>query len=185
MSKLTSDLFTIDDSLRDHANDPEALSQIVKELRSSLLQEKDATKRCELFGELGVALRVLEKPIEAEAALAASLKLVQSAKLGVRLETQQRIRFAHVLQWQRRFSEASALFDEVILACQEFPEAAPLLAFAHQHSGKNHFDQGKFKEALADFEKALALRLEQQAPADQIASSEHVIRIIKQKLANF
>lgn len=154
----------------------------MKELRTALLQENDPKTKCKLFGELGVALRVLGKPIEAEAALSASLKLVQSDKLGVRLETQQRIRFAHCLQWQRRFSEASALFDEIILACQEFPEAAPLLAFAHQHSGKNHFDQGKFKEALADFEKALELRLEQKAPADQIESSEHAIRIARKKL---
>ncbi len=180
--KPTSDDFTFDQNLREIPKDPAFITEAVKDLRTELLQETDPQKRCRMFGELGVYLRTLGKLIEAEAAVAASLKLIQSEKLGVRLETQQRIRFAHILQMQRRFAESSALFDEVLIACEDFREAFDLLDFAWQHTGKNYFDQGKYKEALKAFNKALELRLEKESPQDQIDSTKLAIQETEKRI---
>ncbi|MGP5666820.1 tetratricopeptide repeat protein, partial [Glutamicibacter arilaitensis] len=89
------------------------------------------------------------------------------------------LRLAHVLHWQKRYSQADRLFTAALESAQSEidnsemnPVAArSLAAFAWQHLGKLHFDQGQFADALQSFESALVLRQELKSPEDQLAST--------------
>jgi tetratricopeptide (TPR) repeat protein len=85
------------------------------------------------------------------------------------------IRLAHVLQYQRRWGEADALFDDAFARARE-PGDPLMEAFAHQHAGRNHVDQGRHTEAVAAFRAALALREAHGAPADQLESTRGALR---------
>ncbi|MGP4982148.1 tetratricopeptide repeat protein [Glutamicibacter arilaitensis] len=93
------------------------------------------------------------------------------------------LRLAHVLHWQKRYSQADRLFTAALESAQSEidnsemnPVAArSLAAFAWQHLGKLHFDQGQFADALQSFESALVLRQELKSPEDQLASTRQAI----------
>lgn len=92
------------------------------------------------------------------------------------------VRLAVVLQWQRRFDEADALYRRA-LASAEGHGSHAFRAFAHQHLGKSLFDQGRLAEALEQFHAALDLRLEHGAPADQVSSTRQAIAAGEARLA--
>lgn len=105
------------------------------------------------------------------------------------------LRLAHVLQWQRRFELADALFragreraDATARSAEAdtrgYRVAVAMRYFARQHGGKSLFDQGRYDEALGQFAHALALRLASAAPADQIASSRQAIRAVAGRLVH-
>lgn len=101
------------------------------------------------------------------------------------------LRLAHVLHWQKRYSQAAGLFMAGLAAAQsaiknsdfDSVTARSLAAFAWQHLGKLYFDQGRFHDALESFESALVLRLELQSPEDQVASSRQAISVTEACLA--
>lgn len=97
------------------------------------------------------------------------------------------LRLAHVLQWQRRFELADALFRagreradatarSAAAGTRDYRVAVAMRYFARQHGGKSLFDQGRYDEALGMFAHALALRLAAGAPQDQIDSSRQAVR---------
>jgi hypothetical protein len=99
-----------------------------------------------------------------------------------------------VLQWQRRFADAEDLFEAAIASADALAAATPpgsaehaaataMTAFGRQHFGKSRFDEGRDGEALALFERALAIRLASDAPADQIASSRQAVAATRHRLA--
>jgi tetratricopeptide (TPR) repeat protein len=65
-----------------------------------------------------------------------------------------RVRVAHVRQWRGEFAEADRLF--ALADAPGLPDA--LHGFVHQHTGKNLYDQGRYREARDHFERALELR---------------------------
>ena len=164
-----------DQDLREVAKEPAVVRAHIELLKKSHESATDIQKRVALLGELGVWLRVLGELDEAEAKLWEALKLIGDHALGVRLRTQQQIRLAHVLQWKKAFAQSDALFADIVARCEQSPELADYLDFALQHAGKNFFDQKRFQEALAFFERALVLRKKRAAPRDQIASTEFAI----------
>lgn len=103
------------------------------------------------------------------------------------------LRLAHVLHWQGRFREADTLFDAArATAAGELEDAnnersrrwaAAMLAFADQHQGKARFDEGRTAEALALFERALARRIAENAPEDQINSTRQALAAAKARAA--
>jgi tetratricopeptide (TPR) repeat protein len=104
------------------------------------------------------------------------------------------VRLGHVLQWQGRFTDAEVLFEAAIASADSLAAASPrgtpehtaamaMTAFGRQHFGKSRFDEGRYAEALELFERALAIRLANAAPADQIASSRHAIAVTRHRLA--
>lgn len=92
------------------------------------------------------------------------------------------IRLAHVMQFRRDWSTADAMFAEALARAQELDEPL-MLAFAYQHAGRNHVDQGRYAEAVAAFGRALALREAHDAPADQLESSRGALRVAERRLA--
>lgn len=92
-----------------------------------------------------------------------------------------RIRRAVVQQYQGKTEAALRELDGCVDEARVH-EWGALAAFAHQHRGKTHFDRGEYEPALADFEEALRLRTEQQAPADQIESSKFAVRVVRERL---
>ncbi|WP_413558162.1 tetratricopeptide repeat protein [Bdellovibrio sp. HCB209] len=174
-----------DENLRTIPVDPIGLRKYVIELLGSLTAvRKNHNKRVSILGEAGVHLRCLGDLKEAEQVLREALRIVSEEQLGVRREVQNKIRLAHVLQYQGQFKRSNALFDEVIAACRTNDEASQYLDFALQHAGKNLFDQNKFSEALVLFEEAMELRLKREAPEDQIKSTAKAIARAKSLLQN-
>ncbi|PZR53118.1 hypothetical protein DNL40_08935 [Xylanimonas oleitrophica] len=100
--------------------------------------------------------------------------VVQRAEPGTAQHAAALLRLAHVLQWQGRFAEADALFDDALRQARRLEHTA-LTAFALQHSAKSLFDQRRHAEALDRFTEALRLREADGAPADQIASTRQAL----------
>jgi tetratricopeptide (TPR) repeat protein len=174
-----------DENLRNTPVDPAGLRRYVIELLGSLPSAgKNHGKRVSILGEAGVHLRCLGELKEAEQVLREALRIAVDEQLGIRREVQQKIRLAHVLQDQKKFAQSNALFEEIISVCRTDDEASVYLHFALQHSGKNQFEQNNFSEALALFEEAMELRLKQDAPEDQIRSTQRALARTKALLQN-
>ncbi|UYL09766.1 tetratricopeptide repeat protein [Bdellovibrio sp. SKB1291214] len=174
-----------DENLRSVPVDPVGLRKYIIELLGSLTTvKKNHNKRVSILGEAGVHLRCLGDLKEAEQVLREALRIVNEEQLGLRREVQQKIRLAHVLQYQGQFKRSNALFEEVISVCRTNDEASELLDFALQHAGKNLFDQNRFTEALPLFEEAMKVRMKRNAPEDQIKSTAKAIARTKALLQN-
>lgn len=169
-----------DENLRDVAVDPAGLRGYVQELQQSLLTVSDQLQRVRIQGEMGVYLRILGDLGRAEDFLREALQIVQNNNMGIRLEVQQKIRLAHVYQWQKNFEKSNQLFAEVIGLCRTRDEAQFYLDFALQHAGKNHFEQRDFSKALSCFQEALDLRINKKAPQEQIESTQLALQRTKQ-----
>jgi tetratricopeptide (TPR) repeat protein len=92
------------------------------------------------------------------------------------------IRLAHVMQFRRDWQAADTVFDQALGRAQELDDPL-MLAFAHQHAGRNHVDQGRHGEAVAAFQAALALREAHGAPADQLESTRDALCAAEVRLA--
>jgi cytochrome c-type biogenesis protein CcmH/NrfG len=161
---------------------PEEMAQGVACLRQRLAAPGlDAGDRARLLGLLGTYSRTLGDLEGARAALEEAVVLC-GERGDARGLLANRIRLAHVYQWQRQFARADAIFDQVIKECEERPEASRYLAVACQHAGKSKFDQGRYAEAAALFARALALRQASGAP-DLIASSRLALDTARARLA--
>mgnify|MGYP002780186910 CR=1 FL=1 len=174
---------TTDENLRDVPCDPKGLKQYVSELNERFQLESDPITQVKLLGEMGVHLRSLKELVKAKTVLLQALKIVADQNLGIRLEIQQKIRLAHVLQWQQSYQKSNELFDVIVETCKSNGEATVFLDFALQHSGKNLFEQKRFLEALKVFEEALHLRVKRAAPDEQIESTRLAIAVTQKALA--
>ncbi len=168
--------FKWDENLRDIPVNPSSLRELVSELESELTVVSEPDQRARILGEIGTYLRSLGELDRAEQKLREALEVVRINNLGLQREVQQKIRLGHVLQWQKRFSESDLMFEGVLETCRNCGDAAAYLAFALQHAGKNYFDQQIFDRALQLFKEALALRRLENAPSDQIISTETAIQ---------
>ncbi len=184
--KGTTTLATVpyyfDENLRDIPLNPENLKTHVEDLWGKFKQQNSPTEQVRTLGEIGVYLRQLNELNEAENILSYALQLISQYNLGLKLETQLKIRIAHVYQWKKDFEKSTLMFSEVIQICRINNELDHFLAFALQHSGKNLFDQGYFQESLLYFDEALAVRLHKKAPDEQIESTRLAIKITKEKI---
>lgn len=169
-------------TLREVVIDVDELKVYVSGLDGELAQAVDPEKQVSLLGEIGTHLRSLGDLKQAEVTLRHALLLIEDHKLGSRREAQQKIRLAHVYQWQKDFKQSNSLFDEVILLCRLDPEAQFYLDFALQHAGKSFFDQQEFEKALACFNEALELRVKKGSPADQLSSTQNAIAETQRRL---
>ena len=175
-------LLTDDETLHETAQNPEELFRYIEALKIEILAASDPPKKVRLLGETGVYLRSAGRLDEAEIFLLQALALIETHNLGLKIETQQKIRLAHVYQWQKNFFGSDELFEQVLNTCRQQAEAETYLHFALQHAGKNFFDQQQYKKALVFFEEALKLRNERVCPVDQIESTEKALRAVLRKL---
>ncbi len=104
--------FQFDENLREVASDINLLRLEVESLKNQLTSTSDSAKKISLLGQLGVYLRIDGKLNEAERSLNLALEIVIKEKLGLKFEVQQKIRLAHVYQWQKNYELSNALFYE-------------------------------------------------------------------------
>ena len=175
--------YYFDENLRDIPTHPEQLKKYVEKLKLDIKSKDSPKDQVRIMGEMGVYLRQLMQLNEAEQILSKALTLIETHSLGIKFEFQQKIRLAHVYQWQKRFAESSKLFSEVIHHCRNHPDLSVYLAFALQHAGKDLFDQGKLTDALLYFEEALQIRVQNNVPKDQIESTQLAVQVTKNRLS--
>lgn len=132
-------------------------------------------------GERVVLLRMLGRLDEAEREGRAAYEAARHEGTE-RQQVAALLRLAHVLQYRREWTAADQAFDEAMERARALGEPL-MIAFAHQHAGRNHVDQGRYAEAVAAFQVALALREENGAPADQLESTRGALRATEKRLA--
>ena len=179
---LRPELLYDEQTLRDYSNDPEAVRAFLVDLKTQFEASSDISQQVSLLGEMGVYLRVLGELDTAEAKLQEALRLIEENGLGLKKDVQQKIRLAHVYQWQKNFTKSDAFFVEILSICRSDEDAEVYLDFALQHAGKNFFDQERYAEALECFSKTLTLREGRKAPPDQIESTQQALREVKRRL---
>ena len=166
----------------DAPENPEGIKVAIIELLAESSVSTDIKKYVSLLGTVGVHQRSLMLLDEAENTLNEVLEVISKNNLSISLEAQNKIRIGHVYQWQKRFERSNLIFEDVIALCLQNEEASHYLHFAYQHHGKNLFDQERYQEAFDFLEKALRIRLDIDAPLDQLQSSREAIDIVKKYL---
>jgi tetratricopeptide (TPR) repeat protein len=111
-------------------------------------------------------LKVLGRP---EDAIVLSEQSVRVARMAGTRKDLLRARILHASVLQVRGAYAAAEQELTMCADEaEGQEWAGIAAFAYQHRGRVHYDTGDFESARRDFKRALFLRQESGAPADQL-----------------
>lgn len=114
-------------------------------------------------------LKVLDRT---EDALVVSEQSVRVARMAGTRKDLLRARILHATVLQARGAYGAA--EQELTTCAEEAEGqgwAGIAAFAYQHRGKVHFDDGDFDSARKDFKRALFLRQESGASDHQLEST--------------
>lgn len=166
----------------DYPEDPEDIKLKIREMLKESATS-DIKRYVSLLGMVGVHQRSLMLLDEAEKTLYRVLEVIAENDLSIALYAQNKIRIAHVYQWQKKFDISNAIFEEIINLCETNVEASQYLHFAYQHHGKNLFDQERYQEAHEYFICALKIRIEKNIPSDQLQSTQTAIEIVRKYLA--
>lgn len=142
--------------------------------------ELDAVQRIRYYGLIGVYAHMLH-PYETAIHVLQTALIQATQQQHERLVLVNQIRLAHVYQWQGRYDESNALFDQIIQTCETNPRVADYLDFAYQHAGKNASDQAEYAAATRYFEQALALR-KAQGNAELVESTELALSLTQQRM---
>jgi tetratricopeptide (TPR) repeat protein len=174
--------FTLDENLREQPAQPAAMRQAVNWLvkqMGAMQGDNSALARllsmhgtyARMLGELDAALESLER----STALQAELR-------DERLSFVNAIRMGQVYQFRKDFARADALLATATREAQNRAPLKPFLDRAHQCSGRNLFDQGRYEEALEHFTAALKLR-EQRNDAELTALARHCVNVTQARIA--
>ncbi len=169
-------------SFYDFPKNPEVVHVKINELLKESKSCTDVKKNVSLLGMIGVHQRSLMQLRKAEQTLKQALEIIAKENLSIALYAQNKIRIAHVYQWQEKFDISNSAFEEVIELCTINEEASQYLHFAYQHHGRNLFNQKKYLEAYENFEHALKIRKEINAPEDQLQSTRVAINAVRNYL---
>ncbi|HEY0735936.1 MAG TPA: hypothetical protein VGD69_13570 [Herpetosiphonaceae bacterium] len=146
---------------------------------SERLAGLDRRQRARVCGLCGVYARILRDFDAAHAFLHQALDL--AAQLGdERLLFNNRIRLAHVYQWQAQYARSNELFENLLATSHDQPLLASLLDFLYQHAGKNAFDQQQYDRAEHYLREALRLR-RVKGDLALIESTEHALALVQQR----
>lgn len=153
-----------------HGYDPNTLREIVnvRECRDRLGEIGEQRSLPALLERVWL-LKVLER---LDDALVVSEESVRLARMGGTRKDLLRARILHATVLQCRGALAAA--DQELSTCAEEAEGqgwAAIAAFALQHRGKVHYDDGDWDSARADFKRALFLRQESGSPDDQLEAT--------------
>ncbi len=178
--------YSIDDSLKERANNPDAMQEAVVWLEARLADEQDTHEQMTLYSTIGALCRVLGRLDEAEAYI--NMAITASNHLRDRsAQLRNLIRLAQVYQCRQDYMLADRLYNQVIMACVTDPDATvrpfqnPFkngLDFAYQHLGKSKFEQADYENAYRLFEKALAIR-QLKRETELIESTQYAMEICK------
>jgi len=162
--------------------------ELEKQLDSNLGSNRDIEfnneKTLNMLEVLGTAARILHRYDKAEAYLSHAVLVARGLNSQRRL-IQNLVRLAHVHQWKNDFKQAQHFFSEASLLIEQNDISDLLLASYHQHFGKFYFDQQYYGKAEEEFQKALTLRQQRQAPKDQVDSSILSLEETRRRLGKF
>ncbi len=162
-------------TLRDIPDDPAAMEGAIRYLeeRLPIIETFSIAQQITTLSRLGAYCRILGRLDEAQTYLEKAVAISQQENYPTTTLIN-RIRLAHVHQWQRRFDLSDPIFQDCIALCETGPALQPYLDFAYQHYGKSLFDQARYQEAVSFFQKALDIRL-QKGDEELISSTQLAI----------
>lgn len=174
--------FTLDADLREVPAQPGAMRQAVNWLvkqMGPMQSDNSALARLlsmhgtysRMLGELDAALQSLERST-----------VLQVELRDERLSFVNAIRLGQVHQFRKDFEKSDLLLETATREAQSRSALKPFLDRAHQCSGRNLFDQGRFDEALEHFAAALKLR-EQRNDPELTALARHCVTITQARIA--
>jgi tetratricopeptide (TPR) repeat protein len=169
-------------TLRDIPDDPAAMEGAIRYLeeRLPIIETLSIAQQITTLSRLGAYCRILGRLDEAQTYLERAVAISQHENYATTTLIN-RIRLAHVYQWQRRFDLSDPIFQDCITLCQTDPTLQPYLDFAYQHYGKSLFDQARYAEAVSFFQKALDIRL-QKGEKELIESTKIAIHVTQKRL---
>ena len=150
--------------------DPETLREQV--------DARQCTERLEEIGEQRSLPALLERVWllkvldRLEDALVISEQSVRVARMAGTRKDLLRARILHATVLQARGAYGAA--EQELTTCAQEAEGqgwAGIAAFAYQHRGKVHYDEGDYESARKDFKRALFLRQESGASDDKLEST--------------
>ncbi len=168
--------------LRDLPKDATAYFQFLKNIEKDLQQNLSSNDRLAALEVYAIASRRAGQLNSAELSLKVAIQICEKENYPEKL-LQNKIRLAHVFQWKRSFDRANDLFLECEKQLNSVTSPALVAAF-WQHKGKNLFDQEFYELSAECFQKALDLRLQTQAPEDQIESSRFALEVAQERMAS-
>lgn len=166
--------YTFDSNLQENLENPEDVNEHIQRLLSSLPLTSDFTERAKILGNVGAFLRMLKRLDEAQKYLEEAIGLLEPVGENGLLLQIQKIRLAHIFQWQKKFDLSNRFFNDLINDAN-CGKGSEVIDFIWQHAGKNFFDQHRYAESVDAFNKALKIRLDKGSPVDQIESSKIAI----------
>ncbi|SDC14225.1 hypothetical protein [Shouchella lonarensis] len=171
--------FIFDEHLREIPNCTEEMTKGIAYLKEQLHETEDQTEQTRLLGQMGVYLRMVGSLGESCEVLKKALSHARQAQLPQRMFVNQ-LRLAHTYQWMGNFSRSNEIFARLQREVEK-EELMHLRSFFYQHQGKNLFDQGRYIEARDCFRTALAIRREEGADEELLASSEKALAVCGHK----
>ena len=171
-----------DARLREVPVDAAAFAAAVDRRVDEIAQAKSQPARLlAMLGEAAPLLRIAGRLDEARRTASAAIALAELLE-DVHAAYANRIRLAHVMQWEGRYELANPLFDQLIGQARSSPELADLMDTVLQHAGKNLFDQRRYAEAARCFREALQLR-RAKGIEDLMESSAEALRVTQARAA--
>jgi HTH-type transcriptional regulator, pleiotropic regulator of extracellular virulence genes len=175
-----------DAALRQEPADRPALDCAAHEATARLAaaaQAGDRPAELTLLGYLGNALRILGRTDEAADLLGRAVTLARRLEDG-RAEVANLIRQGEAIRYGGDLPGAERLYRAVLTRVLAAPNGPPqglgrYEDFALQHLGKCRLEQGDAAEAIACFERALAIR-RLKGDASLIASTEAALRLARE-----
>ena len=169
-------------TLRDVPDDPAAMEGAIRYLeeRLPILDNLSIAQQITTLSRLGSYCRILNRLDEAQTYLEKAVAISQRENYPTTTLIN-RIRLAHVHQWQRRFDLSDPIFQDCITLCEIDPTLQPYLDFAYQHYGKSLFDQAHYAEAVSFFQAALDIRLH-KGDKELIGSTELALKTTQAKM---
>lgn len=167
--------YTFDLNLHELLENPVDVDQHINTLLKSI--PTGSLMRSKALGEIGVFLRMRRHLDESQKYLEEAVTLSKLCNDNGRLLSVQKIRLAHVYQWQKKFELSNAIFEKFMQSDEQ-----SIIDFIWQHAGKNYFDQNRYSEALDAFEKALIFRRAKNSPTDQVESTEFAIAVTRKRM---
>lgn len=180
MKEYNLDIY-FDENLHDRPQNENDMDLYVQEKKIALSTIQNPVERVKALGEIGTYLRILGYLGEARDYLLKSLEIIERHNLGEAWKITQQIRLAHVYQWQSCFDLSNPMFDD-LMALAQSRDLGHLNDFIWQHAGKNYFDQMKWAQAKACFEKALVLREARNASEDLLESARQSVQATLQRM---
>ncbi len=185
MAKLPdiSEAVAFDENLREIPRWPERIAYAIRRGRKQLQQARDDGNETQILRTLGYLTDACRVYGELDSAVAYGQEAVERSRTtGNRnAEVANLVRLGEAYKYREEHAIAEPLFREALDLTAD-GDAEMLRDFALQHLGKCLLEMGRYDEAIAHLEEALALR---RAKTNQplIESSEQALALARTRMA--